>query len=427
MKIIEIANGKKPIELVSGLIWHPLQAEGTAQAKEILAFAKTGGADLKVMREGETPHVGFAKKENGIQPGQISIAALIADALAKEGHKSYLIALSLPADRDTYIFISVRDSVILADGDQSGTQDEIRVRLVSDVSYGGWDAVICPDEWGVLDGKERDLESFLSAKTLKSRSQWQLKEINIAWRKAMLPVIILSVLAVAGSYGWIEWQKKKVLAAQLLQQQQEEVERGQRVAPTEKLKPWPLVPGAVDFVQACTQAWQQANLTAGNWTLDSTNCANGKLTIKWKKANQSAWISHIKMTRPEAVITDDGMSATVTNAAQAEPANDLTTELPAAGAVTQRYQELASMYGLVIRIEQAKTDAEPTALPGQTTNVPTETTSWTALPISIEANIDPSQIIEAIDQAGLRISRLDYITKAGQTQYKLTGVQYVHN
>jgi hypothetical protein len=427
MRIIEIQAGKKKLELVAGLIWHPLQSSGSARAKEILSYAKASGADLKVMRGDDSPHVGLAKKLDGGKTGQVSAAAVIADALAASGHRNVLVAMSLPADRDTYVFMSVRDGVILADGDSVGTRDEIRVRLVGDVAYGGWDSVVCPGEWGVMDAEERDFDSFFTPDVLKNVKQWQLKETTIAWRKAAILVALLLVVALSATYGWNVWQKRKAVTAESLRLQQEEVSRGQKVAPAEPPKPWPLMPGTQAFTQACSQAFRQVGLSAGNWALDGVVCEGGLLTVRWIKSSESAWVSHLKSVRPEAAIASDGMSATVSIPAVAAPSNDFATALPGVDGLSLRYYDLASRYGMAVRMDQPQAPPAPAALPGQTATsaAPSAPPSWVAMPLQVTANFHPVEVASVLDYPGLRFTKIVYAFKAGAIQYQFTGVQYV--
>jgi Pilin accessory protein (PilO) len=69
MRAFEFKVGKKKLDLVAGLVWHPVHQSGSARTKEIRDFAKTSGHDFKVLRGTESPHVGFAKKPKVLKPG----------------------------------------------------------------------------------------------------------------------------------------------------------------------------------------------------------------------------------------------------------------------------------------------------------------------------------------------------------------------
>jgi hypothetical protein len=178
MKVIELEAGRRSVEVLAGLVWHPLQGTGSARTREILAYAADSDADLKVVRGDEAPHVGLARKAEGAKAGQISAAAVIADALQGEGHHSVLVALRIPEEPACFLYIAVRDNVILADGDIVGTEQEVSDRLRGDKSFGGWDLVICPGEWGFADAQQRDFDAFFTPEVLKKPGSSQLQELR---------------------------------------------------------------------------------------------------------------------------------------------------------------------------------------------------------------------------------------------------------
>ncbi len=428
MRTINYTAGKKRVELVCGLIWHPLQQSKSARPAEIQTFAKANGDDLKVVREGDSPHVGLAKKIEGAKAGQISLAALIADAMAEEKKTSCLIAIALPEDANSFVFVAIRDGVILADSDFIGTRDEIKVRLTSDMSYGGWDSVICPDEWAVINATERSLDSFFTPDTIKEIRRWKLTEASIAWRKAAVLLGIVVIIGVASVYGWKQWQHKKYLAAEALRIQQEEVEMGLKSATTEPAKPWPLLPTALDFATACDRAYQRINTTAGNWQLDRVACENQSLNLRWVKSTNGAWPSHLAAARPDITIAPDGLTATLSFPLQVEPANDFTLPLPSGANMQLSYLDAAARMGVALVIQPAKAPAPPPQLPGQ--QAPPQQASlasWVEFTISVESAIGPVEVVRALDHPGFRLTSIEYVTKSGVPNYKLLGVQYASN
>lgn len=428
MRIIELNAGKKKVELVAGLVWHLLQDAGSGRAKEALAYAVQTESDLKVMRGTESPHIGFAKKSEGAKAGQIAAAAVIADAYADDSAGQHmLVALQLPDDPGTYMFVSVVRGVILADGDVLGSRDEIRVRFVEAVTFGGWGVIICPGDWGIPNSDDKEFSHFFNEKTLKSPGKWALKETTIAWRKYVAPAIIIAAVAVGGSYGWKVWSQKKAAAAAALRLQQEEAARGQRVAPAAPPKPWPLMPAPVPFALACADALRSAGLTGGNWSLSSITCEGGTLTVTWQKPNERAWISHLAAVRPDVSFSADGMSGSVTRPAAAPPSNDFAEALPPQHSTRLRFLDLASRYGMAIRIDAAKAPPAPPTLPGQAVGAaaPVVPPSWAELDLLVSTNIDPAQAAEVINMPGFRLKKIAYVYTAGAMQYQLYGVQYV--
>lgn len=429
MRIIEFTVGKKKLELVAGLVWHPVHTTGSARAKEIRELSKTSALDLKVLRGTESPHVGFAKKSEGGKAGQISAAAVIADTIsASDSIRNFLVALRIPDDKDQYIFVAVHDGVILADGDMVGTRDEVRVRLTGDSSYEAWEVIICPGDWGVARSQDKDFADIFSEDSLKSPKRWTLKEVTIAWKKAVLPLILIAVIVTGSTFGFKYWTQKKAAEAELLRMQSEEVAKGQRATIAEPTKPWPTMPSAVSFAAACKAALQRVGMTAGNWQLKDIECSEGKLTVNWAKPNESAWISHLQAVRPEAQFSADGLSASVSVLVTTQASNDFTEVLPSQNGISLRYYDLASRYGMAVRIEAPAAPAAPAALPGQQAgqSAPVAPLSWAVLNVQATTNIDPVQAAGVLSYPGLRLQKITYANKSGLLQYQLTGVQYVN-
>lgn len=431
MKIIEIEANRKRHEAVVGLLWHPLQASGSARAKEILAYAKAGEADLKVVRGDEAPHVGLASSRDA-RVGQISAAAVIADALAAEGHRSVLVALRLPQESTAVLYLSVRDRVILADGDTVGSEEEMKLRLAGDCAYGGWDLVICPADWGFADAEARALESFFTPQALKKTAAWQLQEVKVDVRKLALVSALMAALALGSVYGYTAWHKRHALAlavavAQRAQADQDAAE-STRNAAARKVppRPWPAMPNARIFAHACASTFARIGTTAGNWKLDGAACENGQLSVRWVKGSEAAWVSHLRAIRPNAVVAPDGQSATVSLPIAAPASGETGEQLQDAAGLRLRYFDLASRYGMAIKVEAPAASPAPRVLPGQGESAVSPPPPWAETAVQATANFDPVEAASLLESPGLRFTRLVFTYgKDGLPQYQFTGVQYV--
>lgn len=428
MKIVEFKIGKRTLELVAGLVWHPVHQTGSARVKEVANLAKASSLDLKIMRGVDSPHVGFAKKSEGGKPGQISAAAVIADTLSADiSIRNFLVAVRIPGDQGQFIYVAVHDGVILADGDASGTRDEVRVRLTGDASYESWDAIICPGDWGVASSKEKEFEEFFNEEALKSPGKWALKESSVDLRKYTIPAVLLLVLLGGSVYGFNYWTKKKAAAAEALRIQQQLIADGQKATIAEPVKPWPLLPLSIPFAVACSEAFNRVGLTAGNWRLVTIDCSDDNLTARWEKPDESAWISHLKALRPDAVVALDGLSASVSTPAKANPSNDFMEALPPQGEISLRYYDLAARYGMALRIDPPAAPPVAALLPGQqATPVAVVAPSWLERPVQVTTSMDPIQVASILSYPGLRFKKISYANKAGRIQYQLIGVQYVN-
>ena len=431
MKIIEIEANRKRHEAVAGLLWHPLQASGSARAKEILAYAKAASADLKVVRGDEAPHVGLASTREA-RVGQISAAAVIADALAAEGLRSVLVALRLPQEPAQVLYLAVRDNVILADGDTVGSEEEIKLRLGGDRAYGGWDLVICPQEWGFSDAQARTLESFFTPEVLKKTAPWQLQEVKVDLRRLAVVGVLMAAVALGSIYGYHAWQKRRALAsaiaeAQRAQAEQQAADKLRRAATSKTTPPpWPAMPNARMFAHACASTFARIGTTAGNWKLDGAACENGQLSVRWVKGSDAAWVSHLKAIRPNAIVAPDGLSATVSLPITAPASGDNGEQLQDAAGLRLRYFDLASRYGMSIKVDPPAPLAAPRLLPGQSEPAAPPPPAWAETAVHATASFDPVEAASLLESPGLRFTRLVFAYgKDGLPQYQFTGVQYV--
>lgn len=427
MRIIEFTLGKRKLELVAGLVWHPLHNAGGARSKEIRHFADESESDFKVLRGSESPHVGFARRSDGAKPGQISAAALIADIVgANDAHRNFLVAIPIPDDKDQYLRVVSHAGVILADGDAVGTRDEIRVRLSEDFAYGNWDAIVCPGDWNIPNSEERGFDDFFNEATLKKPRRWALSDVSLRIKKFLVPTLLLLALLFGGLYGFRLWNLKKIAAAEALRLQNEEVMRGQRPTAAAPVKPWPTMPLPGPFAAACQVAADKAGYTSGNWSFASKECTSNGLQATWNRSSQYAWISHLKLIRPEAQLSSDGNTATVSLPITVGVPDDFSEELPNQHDAVLRFIDLSSRYGVAVKIDTPVEPEPPKTLPGQQGAVPsTQPPPWTALPIEFKTGIGPVEMASLINSPGLRIQKITYSVVSGAFQYSLSGVQYV--
>lgn len=427
--IILEADGRRH-ELVAGLVWHPLQGTGAARAREILAFAREAEADLKVLRGDDPAHVGLARKDDGARPGQVAAAAAVADALAQEGQRSVLAALRLPEAPGKLLYLAMRDGVILADGDAVAGEEELRSRLIEDRAYGGWDQVLCPPEWGLSDARSRTLESFFSDQVLKNSKRWQLQELRLNVVRLATVSAALAGLALAGIWGWRSYLEHQQIAQALALAQRQQAERAgaERARPTAvaPVAPWPLLPRPTDFAQACLAAFTRTGWVAGNWKFEGAVCEAGQLTLRWSKTGDAAWVSHLVAVRPQAVIAADGLSAQLATRATARVAAGTGEELQDARTLRLRYLDLASRYGMTIRIDPVQPPTPPTQLPGQAPAAVPPPSAWSETNMQVSVSFDPVEAARLLEAPGLRFRRMVFaVGRDGIPQYQFSGVHYV--
>jgi len=426
MRIINFNVGATKAELVAGLTWEPLKTGASKQTLAIKEYQVQEKYDLKVLRGTDQIHVGLTHKIKGAKKGQLSAAAIIADKVSAIGdNQNFLAVIKVPYEEDLYLFVAASANTILVDGDIAGTRDEIQSKFKEFVAFGGW-SCICPADWAVLNSKELTFEEVFTEASVRANRKYALADISIEWSRILIPAVVIVAVVFSAYFGWTYWSKKRAEEAQRLRIQAEEVARGQRLAVTGPPKPWPALPDVVSFAKACNQALNDVGLSAGNWTLGKISCVPGSLTISWTKASESAWISHLLQVRPNAAVSADGLMATVVVPVTVAPSNAFSETLPQREGISHHFFDLASRYGMAVRIEQPQSTA-PQALPGRNMPgaAPEAQPTWDSLNITVETKIDAAEASSILANPGLRFKQINYSLNSGVMQIQLLGVQYV--
>jgi hypothetical protein len=175
-------------------------------------------------------------------------------------------------------------------------------------------------------------------------------------------------------------------------------------------------------------AYKGTNFNGGHWQLSSLVCERNMLTARWKKASDSAWISHLRAMQPNAVFDDDAMSAMTQITAMATVQADTAEEIPTVRGINLDYQEIASRYGIQIKVEPPKETKTAPLLPGEQV-VPSNVakSKWVALPVSVVSSIDPATTAMLLKRPGLRLNKLVFLDTNGIKQYAITGTQYANS
>src|SRR5205085_7198153 len=122
---------------------------------------------------------------------------------------------------------------------------------------------------------------------------------------------------------------------------------------------------------------------------DRAVCEGGQLTLRWTKASDAAWVSHLTAVRPQAVIASDGLSALISINVSAPVAADVGEPLQDARSLRLRYLDLASRYGMTIRVDPAQAPVPPPQLPGQTRAAAPAPPPWAETNVQVSVAFDP--------------------------------------
>lgn len=416
---------------VGGLYWQSLDnpVDGKKHAREI---AKQLGFDHVVWRRGNIPQVGFAKKEEGAQPGMYSLAALIAKCIEMEsGFQSFLCAVRLPDNQ--WLYVSQREGAILPEGDIVGPEDKIHSQLLNDASIGQVDCIYAPEEWGLEGVVERTFESFLPHNTrgkVKYHAWWKLVPISVSsveiLKRFGLPLGLLFGIAAVGLFGYQQYQasEQEKIAQQLAMERAAEMQRkGESLVP----HPWASHPVAMDWTKACISNANKAPLYAGGWQLLEVTCTYssgaGFTEMAWRRPPYAS-IETIKRQLPQANIGLDGDSARISMPIIAGKGTD---EKVLEGSVAlEAFQIKCQRLGLSFSITETPSMA-PMVVPGASPESVPPPPDWKEYNWRLQTALSPAEIIKFIDSPGLRVKAVKLTVSDGLATWVLEGALYAKN
>lgn len=282
---------------IAGLLWQSL-SRPTALAEEAADIAKELRFDLMVTlhAQGGVAQAGFADSSEGGVTGAASIAAVIASRFLQERvHSAQMTAscigaFELPDHR--WLYIAIRDSVILPQGDFIGTRAEVLEQLEKDFEMGEWDVVFGDasfKNWGIDHFQVRALDEMLPRKksgAIDIKKPFILKQINFEGSRGVyrrFGAIAALALALAGSsYGYYKWdqaRKAEAAAAEAARRAAEEAALAGGQGTPKSINPWVPKPAPQAFAQACIREFKYISL--GAWQLGQFVCTPSSVSYQW--------------------------------------------------------------------------------------------------------------------------------------------------
>lgn len=409
--------------LVSGLHWQILSDNPSESSAEIKQLARQLSYDLAVVRRTGIPQVGLAASADGYVVGMASAAAIVSKSVEiLHNHRDFICATLLEDGR--FLYVCQSEGVIVPDGDQIGTSEAIRLRLLEHLSLGKtWELIVAPLAWGIEGSIEQSFADLLPRKNGKlslSHRWWQLKPVELTafslLKKFAIPLVVAGLL-IAGGIGYQKWQSIK-LAEEALRIK---VEQQAAVAIVPPAHPWRDRPRAGHFVSACMKSIGGVKtLWPGNWELTSATCdaASKHMTIAWKRG-EHGWSRHLLEIEPQALISADGESATLSR--------PIVFELEAEEALVEeriRFAQISdAVQGLGIQFSLTRPPPLP-SLPGISNLLPKG--QWNEWGWTMKSGqIAPAGVILAFDGPGFRVGRIAAVFNGGQISWHMEGYQYV--
>lgn len=414
---------------VSGLFWQPITGiTPAARQQEIKKIAEEQQLDLFVIRESSIHQVGFGSSAEGLRAGLLSIAAAVSKTVEISGGvRNFLCAVEAPNGK--WVYVAQREGVLLHDGDLLGLEDDIRSRMLADISLSNWGAVFAPAHWGVVNSVEKSLLDFLPtshASKVVYKRWWALRPVETTWRNMLRSnwqIAAFCLLLGLGSFGYAQWRKYE-FEQQALRIAEEEAARVATELQTVKKKehPWKRIARARHFWDGCDVALTKVGtLWPGNWAFQKASCGDGALRITWVAQGQG-WVEHLLAIEPKAVLSPDGKSATLTVPVELPEGSD--EMLPFMTPRKLKMYGVAQQYGYQI---QFKAEPAPHApLPGDAASGVLTENDWKGLEWSISTQaISPAIALPSLDSPGFRIARIEMSFVNGVMNWNMEGIQYV--
>ncbi|MDK9702353.1 MAG: type 4b pilus protein PilO2 [Sulfuritalea sp.] len=403
---------------VAGLFWQPLPGTLRDRKKEAERLAKDLNFDLAVYRLTGALQVGFAKASKDVRQGMLSAAAAVSEILeAEQGARNFLCATEVTNGK--WLYVAQRDGFILPDGDFLGAEDEVRSRMLSDISLDEWSMIFAPDHWGMSGATERAFEEFLPKKSSGETTVlrgWALLPVKNNPIRTLTPIVALVAMGVVWFYGYQMWRDKQTAQENARIAAEQDAVANQ---PVKLEHPWKTEVRAGNFLSECMSAFTKVKtLWPGNWTPRDATCSGGVFTVVWLR-QETGWIDHLRAVEPKAVLATDGSMASLMVPLALSGAED--EAIPKEDERTLAIHGTGQRYGFKVGVT---TPPPPPALPGDKPNQAVK--DWKELTWKIDGvSLPPAVVLKPMDGPGFRVSRIKAVFKGGVMTWDMEGTQYV--
>lgn len=407
------------------LFWQPLPLKTGSNERSGL-FSKAGSQSLNVAKDIKADigvwrkslssplQVGLGNQVDlPLKQGCYSSAAVIAHLLDQKhgaGAKNFIAVYKLSDDR--FVFVAQKNGVITPTGDIVGDRDVVYKRLMQDLSIGGWELIISPEDWEVGGSESGLLEALLPVHSgklnINELKTFILRPLVPNYKKLFFVValVISATVIVYTSVGFYQKSDAPVVNFKSL------IEQPQlpQIVDINTLKPSVLM-------NACMTAFKSADLWPGGWQLEEISCTNGRFNLAWLRGkSQIKWLLD---TYPNSQISLDGNAASYGISFESIVAEKIAVDnLPVSEVAIQTLLQRAQSVGLVITLDKNE-KVETNSLPGRSSKV--EKSSQ----INWEMSLPMVSVMSLFDLPGNSIEQVVFSLKNGQIFMKIKGIQYV--
>lgn len=294
------------------------------------------------------------------------------------------------------------------------------------------DVIYAPSAWGISESKQIEFSDLLpknSRGVVQTKDWWELAPIQQGFGRTLrraIPLLVVGVVILFGGFGYKIYQNHR-MAAELEAIAAQEAADAAAMAPQPLPHPWKTQPRASVYAAACEQAlFAVPTLFAGNWTLTSATCADKSLVIMWSRSSPTATVRLLQEVIPSAVIAPDGDHATLNVPVNVVFPINNDEAVPVLG---PRLNVLhASVQSLGLRMMKFDPPEAAPVMPGDKSvaGQGAGIKDWQERNWRIDAGVlRPSTVLEVVDGAGFRVSRIQATWSAGAFSWSMEGVQYV--
>lgn len=435
VRIITV-NGRK---FVTGLFWQPLTSPRSYMS-EARIIGKKRNWDIVAIRKGVRIQAGFVSKDAGVMKGMYSLASALAGQLGD----SWIGAF--PVGNDEYAVVAVHDGSIVPGYDVIGGKDDALSLLKQGYQLFQYEneSVFAPADFEFAQ-YEKSLESLLTPRTLKG--EYRLKQLTFGLTKQELVMLgVFGVVALSGMYGWAKYkayEEKKAGEEAVRQEQLRRAELDRLNANTRNKQgaealqhPWAAMPGAIDFVTACSTEIYALPLNIAGWQIEGAKCDEKALTVTYKRRAAGTTVNAFidgagGGYEGMPVFTDDGDTATTKRSIKMMFGGD--EKVAQADVVQNAF--LSHFQAVDVRlklIEKTVTLPPPPTsqpLPGQPPSppLPAPVADWRMFSYEFETPIAPGLVIGGLpDKNGVRITKMEmrFVEDDASLKWTVTGELY---
>lgn len=398
---------------IAGLFWYPLADSGRELQKQIRTLSAEQHAEWYVSRADQVGLALNLDSKAHVKPGLPSIAATIANKLAKSGYRNYLVAY--PTDDKQWLYVCSQNGLLLSDGDRVADEETVRERIQMEIDSGAeWQLIVAPANWQIPDAL-----SF-GRKDLFPDTRWGVRKpadypgchpvkVNIVRR-----LVVLAVGAgVIGSiyFAWDFYQKHEAEIEMAAMARSAEEEQ-QRLA---NIKPWLMQPPLAYWGSACADAILGRAQDIAGWVVKEAICdAKDKtVTVTWTRG-AGAEARELMQLEPGVSINAEtepaiARKAYAINLQDAPLARD--SEAPKRQEIDDHLVDAIYVLG--------------SARPRLVASPPSSATKYSSVDWTSVSNDIPMAVYEYMNMPGATLVSVTVTGGASNQQWKVQGKQYV--